>query len=91
MSYTCSNKLFFISSQVPIFMISETAEEIITFTNALPEWLCKSRQEKLFSCEPLFGHVELLKEGKLSLFSHLYSKGLLLEGTLHCILSTLES
>lgn len=78
-------------SQVPIFMISETAEEIITFTNALPEWLCKSRQEKLFSCEPLFGHVELLKEGKLSLFSHLYSKGLLLEGTLHCILSTLES
>uniref|UniRef100_A0A0E0KB58 Beta-Casp domain-containing protein n=1 Tax=Oryza punctata TaxID=4537 RepID=A0A0E0KB58_ORYPU len=63
--------------KVPIFMISETAEEMITFTNALPEWLCKSRQEKLFSCEPLFGHVELLKEGKLSLFPHLYSKGLL--------------
>lgn len=37
----------FFQSQVPIFMISETAEEIITFTNALPEWLCKSRQEKV--------------------------------------------
>ncbi|KAF2938291.1 hypothetical protein DAI22_03g107100 [Oryza sativa Japonica Group] len=72
-------------SQVPIFMISETAEEIITFTNALPEWLCKSRQEKLFSCEPLFGHVELLKEGKLSLFSHLYSKGLLAAWKEPCI------
>uniref|UniRef100_A0A0E0CXU6 Beta-Casp domain-containing protein n=1 Tax=Oryza meridionalis TaxID=40149 RepID=A0A0E0CXU6_9ORYZ len=72
-------------SQVPIFMISDTAEEIITFTNALPEWLCKSRQEKLFSCEPLFGHVELLKEGKLSLFPHLYSKGLLHGPAVHLL------
>ncbi|CAO2172470.1 unnamed protein product [Urochloa humidicola] len=65
------------SIKVPIFMISETAEEIIAFTNALPEWLCKSRQEKLFSGEALFGHVELLKEGKLFMFPHLHSKGLL--------------
>jgi integrator complex subunit 9 len=28
-------------------VISETAEEIFAFTNALPEWLCKSRQEKV--------------------------------------------
>ncbi|KAL6616579.1 hypothetical protein ACP70R_038849 [Stipagrostis hirtigluma subsp. patula] len=73
------------SMKVPIFMISETAEEISTFTNALPEWLCKSRQEKLFSCEALFGHVELLKEGKLSLFPHLYSKGLLAAWKEPCI------
>jgi hypothetical protein len=39
--------LFFCLSQVPIFVISETAEEIFAFTNALPEWLCKSRQEKV--------------------------------------------
>uniref|UniRef100_A0A0D9VRT0 26S proteasome non-ATPase regulatory subunit 4 homolog n=1 Tax=Leersia perrieri TaxID=77586 RepID=A0A0D9VRT0_9ORYZ len=32
--------------QVPIFMISEIAEEMVAFTNALPEWLCKPRQEK---------------------------------------------
>lgn len=76
--------------KIPIFMISGTAEETIAFTNALPEWLCKSRQEKLFSGEALFGHVELLKEGKLFLFPHLHSKGLLMEGALHCILSTLE-
>ncbi|KAJ1286724.1 hypothetical protein BS78_03G374100 [Paspalum vaginatum] len=63
--------------KVPIFMISETAEEIIALTNTLPEWLCKSRQEKLFSGEALFGHVELLKEGKLFMSPHLHSKGLL--------------
>ncbi|RLN22372.1 hypothetical protein C2845_PM07G32190 [Panicum miliaceum] len=34
------------SIKVPIFMISETAAEVIAFTNSLPEWLCKSRQEK---------------------------------------------
>ncbi|CAO2181984.1 unnamed protein product [Urochloa humidicola] len=73
------------SVKVPIFMISETAEEIIAFTNALPEWLCKSRQEKLFSGEALFGHVELLKEGKLFLFPHLHSKGLLAAWKEPCI------
>ncbi|CAL4959860.1 unnamed protein product [Urochloa decumbens] len=73
------------SIKVPIFMISETAEEIIAFTNALPEWLCKSRQEKLFSGEALFGHVELLKEGKLFLFPHLHSKGLLATWKEPCI------
>ncbi|KAG8096836.1 hypothetical protein GUJ93_ZPchr0013g34205 [Zizania palustris] len=71
--------------KVPIFMISEIAEEMMAFTNALPEWLCKSRQEKLFSGEALFGHVELLKEGKLSLFPHLYSKGLLAAWKEPCI------
>uniref|UniRef100_A0A453G8X0 Beta-Casp domain-containing protein n=1 Tax=Aegilops tauschii subsp. strangulata TaxID=200361 RepID=A0A453G8X0_AEGTS len=73
--------------KVPIFMISGAAEKIISFTNAVPEWLCKPRQEKLFSREEeaLFGHVELLKEGKLSLFPHLYSKGLLAAWKEPCI------
>ncbi|KAM3334642.1 hypothetical protein ACQJBY_029215 [Aegilops geniculata] len=73
--------------KVPIFMISGAAEKIISFTNAVPEWLCKPRQEKLFSREEeaLFGHVELLKEGRLSLFPHLYSKGLLAAWKEPCI------
>lgn len=70
-------------------MISGAAEKIIAFTNAVPEWLCKLRQENLFSGEALFGHVELLKEGKLFMFPHLYSKGLIMEGTVRCILSRL--
>ncbi|CAD6228590.1 unnamed protein product [Miscanthus lutarioriparius] len=73
------------SMKVPIFVISETAEEIFAFTNALPEWLCKSRQEKLFAGEALFGHVELLKEGKLFVFPHLHSKGLLAAWKEPCI------
>uniref|UniRef100_A0A453G8N0 Beta-Casp domain-containing protein n=2 Tax=Aegilops tauschii subsp. strangulata TaxID=200361 RepID=A0A453G8N0_AEGTS len=87
-----SETLLSSNMKVPIFMISDAAEKIISFTNAVPEWLCKPRQEKLFSREEeaLFGHVELLKEGRLFLFPHLYSKGLLVEGALHCILSRLE-
>uniref|UniRef100_A0A0E0NSA5 Beta-Casp domain-containing protein n=1 Tax=Oryza rufipogon TaxID=4529 RepID=A0A0E0NSA5_ORYRU len=55
-------------SQVPIFMISETAEEIITFTNALPEWLCKSRQEKLGRNLALyFVHIGVLGMAQLSI------------------------
>lgn len=74
-----SETLHSFNMKVPIFMISGAAEKIISFTNAVPEWLCKPRQEKLFSRdeEALFGHVELLKEGRLFLFPHLYSKGLL--------------
>lgn len=72
-----SETLHFSNMKVPIFMISGAAEKTIAFTNAVPEWLCKPRQEKLFSGEALFGHVELLKEGRLFLFPHLYSKGLL--------------
>lgn len=66
-------------------MISETAEELIALTNTLPEWLCKSRQEKLFSGEALFGHVELFKEGDLFLSPHLHSKGLLAAWKEPCI------
>jgi hypothetical protein len=28
-------------------MISGAAEKMIAFTNAVPEWLCKPRQEKV--------------------------------------------
>uniref|UniRef100_A0A0E0CXU7 Beta-Casp domain-containing protein n=1 Tax=Oryza meridionalis TaxID=40149 RepID=A0A0E0CXU7_9ORYZ len=55
-------------SQVPIFMISDTAEEIITFTNALPEWLCKSRQEKHGRNLALyFVHIGVLGMAQLSI------------------------
>ncbi|CAM0884250.1 unnamed protein product [Alopecurus aequalis] len=72
-----SENLHSFDTKVPIFMISGAAEKTIAFTNAVPEWLCKPRQEKLFSGEALFGHVELFKDGKLFMFPHLYSKGLL--------------
>ncbi|XVF24096.1 hypothetical protein REPUB_Repub13aG0097900 [Reevesia pubescens] len=50
---------------VPIYIISSVAEELLAFTNIIPEWLCKQRQEKPFSGEPLFAHVKLMKESKI--------------------------
>ncbi|KAM0923026.1 hypothetical protein ACQ4PT_005796 [Festuca glaucescens] len=44
-----------------------------------------SFDRKLFSGEALFGHVELLKEDKLSMFPHLYSKALLAAWKEPCI------
>ncbi|XP_026656152.1 integrator complex subunit 9 homolog isoform X5 [Phoenix dactylifera] len=69
--------------KVPIFMISTAAEEMLAFTNAVPEWLCKQRQQKLFSGEALFGHVELMDEKKLLLFPILNSSNLFGTKTLH--------
>ncbi|XP_024544439.1 integrator complex subunit 9 [Selaginella moellendorffii] len=54
-----------------IFYVSPSAQEFLAFTNTVPEWLSSSRQEKLYNGESLFGHVELLKEGKLSHFPSL--------------------
>ncbi|XP_072965852.1 uncharacterized protein [Typha angustifolia] len=73
-----SETLEYSNMKVPIFMISTTAQETLAFTNAVPEWLCKKRQEKLFSGEALFSHSDLMKEDKLCLFSLLYSTDLLM-------------
>ncbi|XP_068659810.1 uncharacterized protein [Aristolochia californica] len=58
---------------VPIYMISSVAEETLAFTNIIPEWVSKQRQNKLFSGEALFGHIELMKEKRLHLFSGIWS------------------
>ncbi|OAY77893.1 Integrator complex subunit 9, partial [Ananas comosus] len=71
--------------KVPIFMVSATAEETLSFTNAIPEWLCKERQEKLFLGKALFGHAELIKEGKLCVFPLLYERDLLMAWQEPCI------
>ncbi|KAF7138902.1 hypothetical protein RHSIM_Rhsim07G0065000 [Rhododendron simsii] len=63
--------------KVPIFVISSVAEELLAFSNVIPEWLCKQRQEKLYSGEPLFGHVDLIKGKKLHLFPALHTETLL--------------
>uniref|UniRef100_A0A7N0T5Q8 Beta-Casp domain-containing protein n=2 Tax=Kalanchoe fedtschenkoi TaxID=63787 RepID=A0A7N0T5Q8_KALFE len=63
--------------KVPMYFISSVAEELLAFTNIIPEWLCKERQEKLFSCEPLFGHTDLIKAKKLLLFPAIHSLDLL--------------
>ncbi|KAJ3669342.1 hypothetical protein LUZ60_011292 [Juncus effusus] len=80
-----SDSLDSFNIKVPIYIISEKAEEMLSFTNAAPEWLCKNRQEKLFAGEPLFRHVALIKEGKISLHPKIYSGGLLAKWEEPCI------
>ncbi|KAL3729052.1 hypothetical protein ACJRO7_033623 [Eucalyptus globulus] len=58
---------------VPIFVIWSVAEELLAYTNIIPEWVCKQRQEKLFSGEPLFAHAELLNGERLQVYPAIYS------------------
>ncbi|KZV47295.1 hypothetical protein F511_07718 [Dorcoceras hygrometricum] len=71
--------------KVPIFFVSSVAEELIAFTNVIPEWLCQQRLERLYSGQSLFSHVEMLAEGRLHLFSAIYSPKLILAWQEPCI------
>ncbi|XP_048140701.1 integrator complex subunit 9 isoform X2 [Rhodamnia argentea] len=71
--------------KVPIFVISSVAEELLAYTNIIPEWVCKQRQEKLFSGESLFAHVELLNGERLQVYPAIYSPKLLLHWQEPCI------
>ncbi|KAL1096371.1 hypothetical protein V6Z11_D06G219400 [Gossypium hirsutum] len=73
------------SLKVPIYIISSVAEELLAFTNIIPEWLCKQRQEKLFSGEPLFAHVKLIKERKIHVFPAVHSVELLTNWQEPCV------
>ncbi|KAK2440076.1 integrator complex subunit [Trifolium repens] len=71
--------------EVPIFIISSVAEELLALLNIIPEWLCKQRQERLFAGEPLFGHVKLLKEKKIHVVPDIHSHQLLKNWQEPCI------
>ncbi|MCO5555046.1 hypothetical protein L7F22_008586 [Adiantum nelumboides] len=60
-------------SDVPLFFVSPVAEEILVYSNTIPEWLCAARQEKLYAGEALFHHVELLQQKRLHQLSSIYS------------------
>ncbi|CAA0809361.1 Unknown protein [Striga hermonthica] len=63
--------------KVPIFVISSVAEELMAFTNIIPEWLCKQLQDRLYCGQQLFAHSEMLKDGRLHLFPAIHSAELL--------------
>ncbi|XP_038679350.1 integrator complex subunit 9 homolog isoform X2 [Tripterygium wilfordii] len=70
---------------VPIYFISSIAEDLFAFTNIIPEWLSKQRQEKLFSGDPLFAHSDLIKAKKLLMFPAIHSQKLLTNWEEPCI------
>ncbi|KAG6494445.1 hypothetical protein ZIOFF_049471 [Zingiber officinale] len=63
--------------KVPIFMISSTAEEMLAYLNIVPECLSEHRQQKLFSGEALFHHIEFKKAKRLLVFPSLYTSDFL--------------
>lgn len=73
------------SLKIPIYIISSIAEELLAYTNTIPEWLCKRRQEKLFSGGTLFAHVKLIKEKKIHVFPAVHSPKLLMNWQEPCI------
>nr|XP_043610912.1 integrator complex subunit 9 isoform X2 [Erigeron canadensis] len=71
--------------KVPIFIISSVAEELLAYTSIIPEWLCKDRQEKMYSGNPVFCHEDLIKEKKIHVFPTVYSHELLMMWQEPCI------
>ncbi|ANM63628.1 unnamed protein product [Arabidopsis thaliana] len=80
-----SNSLESSSLKVPIFVISSVAEELLAYTNTIPEWLCEQRQEKLISGEPSFGHLKFIKNKKIHLFPAIHSPNLITSWQEPCI------
>lgn len=74
---TISSSLESSNLKVPIYFISSVAEELLAFSNIIPEWLCKERQERMYSGQSLFAHVDLIAQNKLHLFTDVYSDKLL--------------
>ncbi|XP_051124112.1 uncharacterized protein LOC127246658 isoform X2 [Andrographis paniculata] len=63
--------------KVPIYVVSTVAEELMAYTNIIPEWLCEHWQDRLYSGQPIFAHSEMLKDKKLHLFPAIHSLELL--------------
>ncbi|XP_020887277.1 integrator complex subunit 9 isoform X2 [Arabidopsis lyrata subsp. lyrata] len=81
-----SNSLESSSLKVPIFVISSVAEELLAYTNTIPEWLCEQQQEKLISGEPSFGHLKFIKDKKIHLFPAIHSPNLITSWQEPCII-----
>ncbi|EDO39014.1 predicted protein [Nematostella vectensis] len=58
---------------VPIYFISPVADSSLAYSNIYGEWLCQSKQTKVYLPEPPFPHAELLKEARLKVFSNLHN------------------
>ncbi|XP_019224169.1 PREDICTED: integrator complex subunit 9 isoform X2 [Nicotiana attenuata] len=71
--------------KVPIYFVSSAAEELLAFSNIIPEWLSSQRQERLYSGQPLFTHIQLSKEKKLLVSPAIHSSKFLTSWQEPCI------
>ncbi|XP_031573815.1 integrator complex subunit 9 homolog [Actinia tenebrosa] len=59
-------------TSVPIYFISPVADSSLAYSNIYAEWLCQSKQTKVYLPEPPFPHAELVKIGRLKHFPNLH-------------------
>ncbi|KAK4362753.1 hypothetical protein RND71_017994 [Anisodus tanguticus] len=71
--------------KVPIYFVSSAAEELLNFSNIIPEWLSGQRQERFYSAKPLFNHIQLLNEKKLMVSPAIHSSKFLTSWQEPCI------
>jgi len=57
---------------VPIYFISPVGDALLAYSDIVAEWLCKSRQDKVYLPEPPYSHGEFIKAGKIKHFSNIY-------------------
>ncbi|CAN4085501.1 unnamed protein product [Withania somnifera] len=71
--------------KVPIYFVSSAAEELLAFSNTIPEWLSGQRQERFSSNQPLFTHIRLSNEEKLLVSPAIHSSTFLTSWQEPCI------
>ncbi|KAL3374171.1 hypothetical protein AABB24_005901 [Solanum stoloniferum] len=71
--------------KVPIYFVSSVAEELLAFSNIIPEWLSSQLQERFCSGQPLFTHIQLSNEKKLFVSPAIHSSKFLTSWQEPCI------
>ncbi|KAI3921912.1 hypothetical protein MKX01_005601 [Papaver californicum] len=65
--------------------LSLESSNLKDYTNVVLEWVCRQRQEKLYSGEALFVHGDLIKRNNLHLFKEIHSPKFLMTFQEPCI------
>ncbi|XP_070533151.1 integrator complex subunit 9-like [Ptychodera flava] len=59
-------------TQTPMYFISPVADSSLAYSQIFAEWLCISKQSKVYLPEPPFPHSELVKNGRLKHFPSIH-------------------
>ncbi|KAJ7350140.1 Integrator complex subunit 9 [Desmophyllum pertusum] len=59
-------------TSIPIYFISPVADSSLAYSNIFAEWLCQSKQSKVYLPEAPFPHAELVKTGRLKHFPSIH-------------------
>lgn len=59
-------------TSIPIYFISPVADSSLAYANIYAEWLCQSKQSKVYLPEAPFPHAELVKTGRLKHFPSIH-------------------